>query len=163
MSLKKIVYLHGLESQQGGQKVDYLSDKGYVFAPEMPYKQNPDLFQDTLEEIKELGEPDLIVGSSMGGYFAYMLASHFENVEVILFNPALKERSVEFRNVTKGKYKVKGTIALSEKDRVIDPKITLETLEEIDELDNFKIKEMKNIGHQIPIYSFRDIYKQHNI
>ena len=55
MSLKKIVYLHGLESQQGGQKVDYLSDKGYVFAPEMPYKQNPDLFQDTLEEIKELG------------------------------------------------------------------------------------------------------------
>ena len=162
MSLKKIVYLHGLESQQGGQKVDFLSDQGYVFAPEMPYKQNPDLFRDILEEVKELGEPDLIIGSSMGGYFAYMLASHFENVEVILFNPALKERSVEFRNIVKGKHKVKGTLALSEKDRVVDPKVTLQHLDEIDELENFKIEEMENIGHQIPIYSFRGIYNKHN-
>tara|TARA_R110002020_G_scaffold54126_2_gene151155 strand:+ start:266 stop:751 length:486 start_codon:yes stop_codon:yes gene_type:complete len=160
--MKQIIYLHGLESQQGGQKVEYLSDKGYVFAPEMDYKLNPDLFQEILEEIKELGEPDLIIGSSMGGYFAYMLASHFENVEVILFNPALKERSVEFRNVTKGKYKVKGTLALSEKDRVVDPKVTLQHLDEIGELENFKIEEMKNIGHQVPIYSFRGIYNKHS-
>lgn len=162
MSVKKIVYLHGLESPQGGPKVDWLNNLGYVFAPEMSYKLNKDLFQDTLEEIKELGEPDLIIGSSMGGYFAYMLASHFENAEVILFNPALKERSVEFRNVIKGKYKVKGTIALSEKDRVIDPKITLETLGEIGEIDNFKIEELINIGHQVPIYSFTGIYNKHN-
>jgi len=160
--MKQIIYLHGLESQQGGQKVEYLSDKGYVFAPEMDYKLNPDLFQEILEEIKELGEPDLIIGSSMGGYFAYMLASHFENVEVILFNPALKERSVEFRNIVKGKHKVKGTLALSEKDRVVDPKVTLQHLDEIGELENFKIEEMKNIGHQVPIYSFRGIYNKHN-
>jgi len=160
--MKRIIYLHGLESQQGGQKVEYLSDKGYVFAPEMDYKLNPDLFQEILEEIKELGEPDLIIGSSMGGYFAYMLASHFENVEVILFNPALKERSVEFRNIVKGKHKVKGTLALSEKDRVVDPKVTLQHLDEIGELENFKIEEMKNIGHQVPIYSFRGIYNKHN-
>ena len=160
--MKQIIYLHGLESQQGGQKVEYLSDKGYVFAPEMDYKLNPDLFQEILEEIKELGEPDLIIGSSMGGYFAYMLASHFENVEVILFNPALKERSVEFRNIVKGKHKVKGTLALSENDRVVDPKVTLQHLDEIGELENFKIEEMKNIGHQVPIYSFRGIYNKHN-
>jgi len=160
--MKRIIYLHGLESQQGGQKVEYLSDKGYVFAPEMDYKLNPDLFQEILEEIKELGEPDLIIGSSMGGYFAYMLASHFENVEVILFNPALKERSIEFRNIIKGEHKVKGTLALSEKDRVVDPKVTLQHLDEIGELENFKIEEMKNIGHQVPIYSFRGIYNKHN-
>ena len=162
MSIKKIIYLHGLESQQGGQKVDYLGNEGYVFAPEMEYKRNPHLFQDILEEIKKLDEPDLIIGSSMGGYFAYMLASHFKNAEVILFNPALKERSVEFRNVIKGKYEVRGTIALSEKDRVIDPKVTLQHLDEIGELDNFKIEELKNIGHQIPIYIFRGIYNKHN-
>lgn len=162
MSIKKIIYLHGLESQQGGQKVDYLGNEGYVFAPEMGYKFNPHLFQETLEEIKELGEPDLIIGYSMGGYFAYMLASHFENVEVILFNPALKERSVKFKNVIKGKHEVKGIIALSEKDRVIDPKVTLQYLDEIGELDNFKIEELKNIGHQVPIYSFRSIYNKHN-
>ena len=68
MSIKKIIYLHGLESHQGGPKVDLLSDKGYVFAPEMDYKNNPDLFKDVLEEVKELGTPDLIIGSSMGGY-----------------------------------------------------------------------------------------------
>jgi len=162
MSVKKIIYLHGLESQQGGQKVDYLSNEGYVFAPEMDYKNNKNLFKDVLEEIKELGKPDLIIGSSIGGYFAYMLASYFKNVEVILFNPALKNRNIELKNIIKGKHKVKGTIALSEKDRVIDPKSTLEYLEEIGEIDNFKIEEMTNIGHQVPIYSFCSIYDKHN-
>jgi len=90
-----------------------------------------------------------------------MLASYFKNVEVILFNPALKNRNIELKNIIKGKHKVKGTIALSEKDRVIDPKTTLKYLEEIGEIDNFKIQEMENIDHQLPFYNFRNIYRYH--
>lgn len=163
MSVKKITYLHGLESRQGGKKVDFLSSKGYVFAPKMGYKTNPNLFSEILEKLKKEGKPDLIIGSSMGGYFAYMLASHFKDVEVILFNPALKERSVEFEGINKGEYKVKGTLALSENDDVVIPSMTLKHLEEIDEIGNFSIEEMKDIGHQIPIHNFCNIYTKHHL
>ena len=40
--MKKVLYLHGLESKQGGSKVEYLASKGAVFAPEMDY-HNPQL------------------------------------------------------------------------------------------------------------------------
>ena len=50
---------------------------------------------------------------------------------------------------------------MSEKDRVIDPKTTLKYLEEIGEIDNFKIQEMENIDHQLPFYNFRNIYRYH--
>ena len=35
--MKKIVYLHGLESKAGGPKVDFLATKGMVYAPEINY------------------------------------------------------------------------------------------------------------------------------
>ena len=36
--MKKIVYLHGLESEAGGPKVSFLAEKGTVYAPKMDYK-----------------------------------------------------------------------------------------------------------------------------
>jgi len=36
--MKKIVYLHGLESEPGGTKVSFLAEKGMVYAPEMNYE-----------------------------------------------------------------------------------------------------------------------------
>ena len=36
--MKKILYLHGLESEQGGPKVSFLATKGMVYAPEMNYE-----------------------------------------------------------------------------------------------------------------------------
>ena len=36
--MKKIVYLHGLESEAGGPKVSFLAEKGMVYAPEMDYE-----------------------------------------------------------------------------------------------------------------------------
>ena len=163
MSIKRIIYLHGLESQQGGPKVDFLSDKGYVFAPEMDYKNNPDLFKDVLEEVKELGTPDLIIGSSMGGYFAYKLASYFEGVEVLLFNPALNSvsRSIEIKNIVKGPYEVGGTIYFGLKDKVVESDDTHEYLKENEEEVNFWFEWGENIGHQVPLYIFRDIYNKY--
>ena len=152
MSLKKIVYLHGLESQQGGQKVDYLSDKGYVFAPEMPYKQNPDLFQDTLEEIKELGEPDLIVGSSMGGYFAYALGT-WTNIPIVLLNPALHSRQFEPDNVRHGLLQPRIHCLLGANDTVINPYDTHKILQ-FEPKCEFMIKKH---GHRTPVGMFKKI------
>ena len=36
--MKKVLYLHGLESKQGGPKVDFLAKEFCVYAPEMDYK-----------------------------------------------------------------------------------------------------------------------------
>tara|TARA_R110000751_G_scaffold130542_3_gene232535 strand:- start:111 stop:596 length:486 start_codon:yes stop_codon:yes gene_type:complete len=156
-----IIYLHGLGSDQGGDKVSFLSDNGYVFAPEMDYQQNENIFPELLEEIKtEHLPPDLIIGSSMGGYFAYVLASHFENTPVLLFNPAFHSRSINPNNIYKGPHEVKGVIALGDEDNVVPPKKTIKFLTDNDELNNFEIINMEEIGHQIPLYVFRNIYNK---
>jgi predicted esterase YcpF (UPF0227 family) len=36
--MKRIIYLHGLESEPGGPKVSFLAEKGMVYAPAMDYE-----------------------------------------------------------------------------------------------------------------------------
>ena len=79
--MKKILYLHGLESEPGGTKVSFLATKGTVYAPAMDYKT-----LDLDEFIHTLGMPDLIIGSSMGGYVADIIGSRLGS-DVLLFNP----------------------------------------------------------------------------
>ena len=87
----KIWYLHGLESDPGGPKVNFLNEVAdEVFAPAMDYK-NHKAFGELYRKITKEGEPDLIIGSSMGGYFADALASHF-GINTLLLNPALHSR-----------------------------------------------------------------------
>ncbi len=35
--MKKIIYLHGLKSKQGGDKVSFLTEQNFVYAPKMNY------------------------------------------------------------------------------------------------------------------------------
>ena len=117
--MKKIVYLHGLESESGGTKVSFLAEKGMVYAPNMDY-----VTLDLQEFILTLGMPDLIIGSSMGGYVADIIGSQL-GVNVLLFNPALHNRTVikEF-NEDYGSQPYKRTIVLGTEDHVINPEIT---------------------------------------
>ena len=87
--MKKVLYLHGLESKQGGLKVDFLANEFCVHAPAMDYK-NP-MLQNELEFIMRQFDPDLIIGSSMGGYIADLIHKKFD-IPAILFNPALHSR-----------------------------------------------------------------------
>ena len=57
----------------------------------MDYR-NTQTFSKVLAEIKSIN-PDLIVGSSMGGYFGYLIGSTL-NMPTCLFNPAV-HRSIE--------------------------------------------------------------------
>lgn len=90
--MKKILYLHGLESAQGGKKVSFLSAKGAVHAPAMNYRAH-DLHQQ-LVDIMEGFTPNLIIGSSMGGYIADIIGARYD-IQTLLFNPALHSRSFE--------------------------------------------------------------------
>ena len=91
----KIAYLHGLESSidENDPKIIFLrSNFSEVFAPSIAYR-NDKTFDKLFSEIKQL-KPDLIVGSSMGGYIAYLIGSKL-GIETVLFNPAVVDRSFD--------------------------------------------------------------------
>ena len=152
--MKKIVYLHGLESESGGTKVSFLAEKGMVYAPNMDY-----VTLDLQEFILTLGMPDLIIGSSMGGYVADIIGSQL-GVDVLLFNPALHNRTVikEF-NVDYGSQKYKRTIVLGTEDDVINPEIT-KKLWSVDG-NHAKYDEVEGMGHRTSLDVFINMYNKH--
>ena len=152
--MKKIVYLHGLESEAGGPKVSFLAEKGMVYAPEMNYES-----LNLHEFILTLGMPDLIIGSSMGGYVADIIGSQL-GVDVLLFNPALHNRTMirEF-NEDYGNEKYKRTIVLGTEDNIINPEITKNLRPKWDNEATFD--EIEGMGHRTPLDVFINMYNKH--
>ena len=154
--MKKIVYLHGLESLQGGEKVGFLASKGSVYAPVMDYKT-----LDLHEFILTLGMPDLIIGSSMGGYVADIIGSQL-GVDVLLFNPALHSRSIEFDfdgGTGYGNKKYKRTIILGTEDDIINPEMTKKLWPVYD--NSAKFEEIEGMGHRTSLDVFINMYNKH--
>lgn len=146
-------YLHGLESSVGGPKVDFLkSVADRVFAPKMVYT-NPNMFKTLLESAK-IDKPDLIIGSSMGGYFADAIGSHLD-IEVLLFNPALHSRSIEPEGVTYGETNWKRNFVVGTEDKVIDPKAT-KVYKDLAKTWT----EIEGMGHRTELTVFKDIYRK---
>ena len=153
--MKKILYLHGLESEQGGNKVSFLATKGMVYAPAMDYKT-----LDLDEFIYTLGMPDLIIGSSIGGYVADIIGSQL-GVDVLLFNPALHNRTIirEF-NEDYGSQGYKRTIVLGTEDHVIDPEVTKKLWSVYG--NHAKYDEVEGMGHRTPLDVFINMYNKHS-
>ena len=149
--MKKVVYLHGLESKQNCLKVHYLRDIGFeVLNPKMDYK-DPNCFIDTQYKIQEF-KPDLIIGSSMGGYFAWFMGKYFET-PVILLNPALHSRSFEPVIDNWGCELASKVYLITDKDDdVIDPSQTVKWLNENDKWDlNPNNHIVGKHGHRTPV------------
>ena len=154
-----VLYLHGLESQPGGPKVKYLEDRfESVYAPAMDYS-NPKAFEEMLD-VCVAEEFDLIIGSSMGGYFAHQLASHFEDTRVMLFNPAFHSRSIEPRGVTDGVFHVDGHCVLGLEDDVINSTETYNMIAQYGFYDGLSIIPVEKMGHQTPFTTFIDIMER---
>jgi uncharacterized protein len=149
---KKVIYFHGLESEQGGEKVDFLTQKYFTIAPAMDY-HNPNLFQEMLELVQDV-EPDLLIGSSMGGYFAYMIASH-TGIPVVLLNPALHSRSFEPEGVIQGEKEVVGVMINGSEDDVIDPTKTANILRKSIMKGQLRYY-LRDHGHRTPLKIFED-------
>jgi len=153
--MKKVLYLHGLESKQGGPKVDFLTNEFIVHAPKMDYK-DPELNIKMFFTMQDF-QPDLIIGSSMGGYVADVLAEKY-GIPAILFNPALHNRSFD----PAIEYPIEGEqaelqdrkiVVLGKNDDVIPPYITKIMFE-----NNFNYKiVLEEMGHQVPLPIFIDI------
>ena len=104
--VNSVIYFHGLESPQGGIKVDFLKQEtDFIEAPAMDYTKKG-IFKEWLDYVKT-EEPDLIVGSSMGGYFAIALST-WTGIPVLVFNPAVHSRKFEIEGLGSGTKKAKG-------------------------------------------------------
>jgi predicted esterase YcpF (UPF0227 family) len=120
----KIAYLHGLESNNLGPKNDWLHSIYDVFDPYIDYYE-VNIYQSLKTKIIEF-KPDLIIGSSMGGYFAHEIAKEL-NISAVLFNPALHSRSFDpdMTGHFLGNNNPNMYLVLGEKDTIIDPILTL--------------------------------------
>lgn len=88
-----ILYLHGLESKLSPEKRNLLEKYGEVYAPDVDYYKDPKAIENILKKYAGL-DIDAVVGSSMGGFAGYYISDELDR-PALLFNPALKSRSVK--------------------------------------------------------------------
>ena len=144
-----VLYLHGLESKPTGPKMKYLKDRfENYYAPEIDY-ENPEAFEEILD-LCIAEEFDMIIGSSMGGYFAHAIGTTL-GTPVIMFNPALHSRSFDPYGVVCGQKSIDGVCVLGMNDDVIDPLATVKMLE--NEL-KLAIMPIEGMGHRTPFVEF---------
>lgn len=153
----KIVYLHGLESNNIGPKNDWLRTVSEVFDPKIDYRQKH-IYKTLRDEIK-LFQPDLLIGSSMGGYFAFEMAKEL-NIGAILFNPALHSRSFEpdMKGLETGKHKPYIHTVFGKEDTLINPDKTLVILKN----EGFETFSTFEHGHKTPFKVFKNVIKRFN-
>ena len=153
----KIAYLHGLESNidQKDPKIKFLNknfDK--VYSPTINYR-NDNTFNKLYKDIKSLN-PDLIVGSSMGGYVSYLIGSKL-SIPVLLFNPAVADRAFDPIVDDSGLKKTKINIRFGKSDSVISGSAVRSFFKENGVSFNHEIY---NGGHRVPADVFIDSIKE---
>ena len=150
----KIFYLHGLESTHNSSKVDLMSSLGHhVDAEYMDYRKVLDLYAKTLNSIKQF-KPEMIVGSSMGGYFAYHLGTHYKT-NLLLLNPALPNRSFDPPILPDGIEKSKIWALIGKNDDVVDPVANEKILKRVG-----ASIEIGNHGHRTPSEIFEPFFEK---
>jgi hypothetical protein len=84
-----LLYIHGFASSAHSAKAGMLREHfSEVYAPSLSHI--PTLAVETLEEfIRALSRPPLLVGSSLGGYYALYLSQRFE-LPAVLVNPVVQ-------------------------------------------------------------------------
>ena len=149
-----IQYLHGLDSKLTPEKKSILESFGNVFAPDLDYYTIPDTIANLVEEYDH-AEIDVVIGSSMGGFAGYHLSNHLDR-PALLFNPALKRRSV-LQNIPepgKSSEKLK-QLVIGQQDEVVSPQDTLGFIsEQIKAEANIHVHLMPSLAHRIPLEEF---------
>ena len=107
----KILFLHGKESEPGGEKVSRLERDGYTIFNPFLTKHSFEKSVATAQDIVDTQAPDIIVGSSRGGAIAMCLETH---ARLILIAPAWSH----YRQ-TAGKKLASDTMILHSRDDTI--------------------------------------------
>jgi hypothetical protein len=145
----RVAFFHGLESAPHSEKnVALDSTFDFVYAPPMDYT-DAGLFDRVLKQVQN-DEIDLLIGSSMGGYFAYCIST-ITGIPTLIFNPAVQGRSMEPK-VKYGNKRAIHTVVLGRKDDVIDPNKSIEWFDK-NGIGQFRYTWESN-AHRIPINVF---------
>jgi uncharacterized protein len=171
-----VIYIHGFSSSANSTKgqilKEYFVGKEKVLTPGLP--EEPDKTIEVLEELinSAKNEKIMLIGSSLGGFYALVLHSKYENLKTVLINPALfpwiQLKSYVGENINrsngesfewKEEYLTqlkkmnnemnintfdKVMLLLAKDDELIDYKETLEAIGDLSEIILFD-----NAGHQL--------------
>ncbi len=152
-----ILYLHGLESRLSDVKRDVLLPFGNVFAPDLDYKNNAEIFDWILDFYKNQSF-DGVIGSSMGGFMGYYIAMHL-NIPALLFNPALPIRSLN-QNIPQSievKNNQRFSFVLGSQDQTVPAVSNLKYFaENLVSTMHYSIKIRPDLAHQIPLEIFEE-------
>lgn len=144
----KVAYFHGYGSNPFNEKVEYLLENfESVYAPLILYDYNP--YESMLEHLKE-NPVDLIIGSSMGGWFAYNMSAEL-GIPVLLFNPAFNGRPIEIF-IKEDHPESSCFVVLGKRDDVVDPEKSKMFL-----LENGKnyVTVTEDMGHRVSVHVWR--------
>jgi len=149
----KVVYLHGLESKvdPSNPKVLFLNDffdEAYI--PVIDY-DNSNTFETLLANIEEM-KADFLIGSSMGGYFGYLIGSKL-GIKTILFNPAVVCRSIDPPVDDSGLKGSENVIITGDKDDFINPLLVRDFFEDSG-VGSFRFINYDG-GHRVPFDVFK--------
>jgi len=170
--MKTILYLHGLESTKAGPKAELFLNDYLIHAPTLDYN-DPDIYNILERKVKAVS-PDIIIGSSMGGYMAMMLATNtYHCNQLILLNPALSS-PIDTINFPDKEDFQKGfgkhypptirsvDVIVGEQDTVVYPDDTIEMFKSMKEVAhwlNIRIKTLPT-GHRIPHGMFEGVLQE---
>jgi predicted esterase YcpF (UPF0227 family) len=144
----RVAFFHGLDSAPVSEKTYALRETfDEVYDPAMDYK-NTEMFNIVLKHLQE-NPVDLLIGSSMGGYFAYCLSTIL-GTRTLLFNPAVHSRPLE-PIVQLGGKESNHLIVLGNTDTIITPKETEIFFNDVSGVNIIR----EDIGHTIPIEVFK--------
>lgn len=148
----RVAFFHGLDSPALSEKSFVLREEfDEVYDPAMDYT-NSLIFEKVLKHLQD-NPVDLLIGSSMGGYFAYCLSTNL-GTRTLLFNPAVHSRPLD-PVVSLGDKESNHLIVLGNSDIIITPKETELFFNGVSGV--YIVRE--DIGHTIPIEIFKKYIK----
>jgi len=165
---KKVLFLHGLGGEPSKERQIILENYGYDFTyPHIDYDYEwqkdhcKQLFNDTVELAKDC---DLIIGISLGGYLASLVANYLQ-IDCILINPAL-DRTKTRLNIRDFDCpvifnKCNMEVYLGDKDTLVNKEYTLDFIE----AHNIKcdIHTLAEMEHRCNLNNFLEILTKSNL
>lgn len=170
---RTILIYHGLNGGVDEQKVNYFESKGFkVIMKKHDYRkefgtlENPgDKGKSFMQRQEKIAKSaDIIIGSSFGGYVAYLLGCQLHK-DLILINPALN-RSVTKTAIQEFDYPHNEHMAKSieyfhgSEDTVVTAKTSIDVLRKP---NKYREVIMQGMGHNTPFKKFKEICEQSEI
>ena len=154
-----ILYLHGLDSKLSPEKKAILEKYGKVHAPNLNYYTNPDAIETILEMYADV-DINTVIGSSMGGFVAYHVSNALLR-PALLFNPALKKRSVPQNIPSEGGHNNLKQIVVGQRDDVVSPADTFSFLmKNFNPVTDIHLHLVPRLRHNIPVEFFEEEVKE---